>query len=257
MSLGGAWARSSVDWCEANYVWSPHIAEFFNTLSSLAILALGVLGATLAWKRDFERRVFVAYVFMSIIGLASALFHATLTWVGQALDELTMLWAVLAFLFCILDSQNHDAKKPLYPWLPVVLVLVASATTILYFAIDRYFEMFFTVFTSCCFLITYVAKRVNDGVDNADQRRVFRIGVGAWCIGFIFFWIPEQLFCDWYVSRGYQLHLHAIFHGLSSIGPYAFVVYSALERYRHLGRRTKVTFYAGGLLPLFSVMNNE
>lgn len=247
------WAPSSVDWCEENYARSPYIAEFFNTLSSLAILALGVLGALIARRRHFEQRVVVAYLFMAVIGLASALFHATLTWVGQALDELAMLWAVLGFLFSIVESQNSDGDKPMYPYLPSVLVLVGAGTTVLYFTIEHYFELFFTIFTACCFLITYVAKRVNDGVDNADQKRVFRIGVGSWCFGFLFVWIPEQLFCSWYVGLGIQLHLHAVFHLFSAVGPFAFVMFCALERYRHLGRRTKISFYAGGLLPLFSL----
>ena len=49
---GGKYLRDSywgpvtanIDWCETNYAVSPYVAEFFNTLSSLAFVAAGVYG---------------------------------------------------------------------------------------------------------------------------------------------------------------------------------------------------------------------
>ena len=38
-------STSSVDWCESNYAHSRHIAELFNTLSSLPLLLVCVYGA--------------------------------------------------------------------------------------------------------------------------------------------------------------------------------------------------------------------
>ena len=42
----GYWGlpTSTIDWCEQNYAVTPYVAEFFNTVSSLAMVLAGVLG---------------------------------------------------------------------------------------------------------------------------------------------------------------------------------------------------------------------
>lgn len=49
---------STLDWCEENYVWHPLVAEFWNTVSSLAFVAMGLFGLCLSIgsARRFEPR---------------------------------------------------------------------------------------------------------------------------------------------------------------------------------------------------------
>ena len=83
-------APASEDWCESNYVVSPAIAEFWNTISSLRIIATGIVGLLVGLRQNYRRRFLVPSVMLVFVGLGSTLFHATLTYWGQALDELTM-----------------------------------------------------------------------------------------------------------------------------------------------------------------------
>ena len=57
----GYWGTvtSTVDWCERNYAFTPYVAELFNSASSLAMVAAGVLGIALH-RGVLERRFLLA-----------------------------------------------------------------------------------------------------------------------------------------------------------------------------------------------------
>ena len=86
-SIEGYWGvvRSSIDWCEHNYVMSSYIAEFFNTLSNAGMVVLGLLGVLLAWREELEARYMVINGTLFFIGVGSAMFHGTLTHIGQVI----------------------------------------------------------------------------------------------------------------------------------------------------------------------------
>lgn len=79
-SDAGPWGPHSapIDWCEPNYAVHSHVAEWNNTLSCLAYILVALLHAR-------SSTLFAFFVFMT--GTTSALFHATLWWWGQKLDE--------------------------------------------------------------------------------------------------------------------------------------------------------------------------
>ena len=91
----GPWGEHTapIDWCEANYAVHSHVAEFWNVLSCAAYL---VAAAPHARSDEAWLRVFA--VLLALTGLASALFHATLWWSGQKLDEFFENAAVIALL---------------------------------------------------------------------------------------------------------------------------------------------------------------
>ena len=53
----GYWGppTSSVDWCEANYRVTPYACEFWNALSSLAMVTAGAVGLV-RFRRTLELR---------------------------------------------------------------------------------------------------------------------------------------------------------------------------------------------------------
>ena len=79
-----------IDWCEANYAVSPHVAEFYNTASSACYVVAGLSCLRRARAHAPLRRdghFTLAAIAIILTGVFSAWFHATLTWRSQKADE--------------------------------------------------------------------------------------------------------------------------------------------------------------------------
>jgi hypothetical protein len=70
MVRGDMGGRSDADWerTERNYEHSPYVAEFWNTLSSLALVALALVGASVTRQMP-ETRWSASWLMMVIIGV--------------------------------------------------------------------------------------------------------------------------------------------------------------------------------------------
>ncbi|XP_032756682.1 alkaline ceramidase 1 isoform X2 [Rattus rattus] len=94
MSSIFAYQSSEVDWCESNFQHSELVAEFYNTFSNVFFLIFGPLMMFLmhpyAQKRSWG--IYGVSVLFMVIGLFSMYFHMTLSFVGQLLDEISILW---------------------------------------------------------------------------------------------------------------------------------------------------------------------
>lgn len=82
-----ALVASTIDWCESNYTTSYYIAEYWNSLSSLFITACGMYGI-------YKYPSFWLFGTLIPIGLSSFYFHATLSLLGQLLDEAFIMIAI-------------------------------------------------------------------------------------------------------------------------------------------------------------------
>jgi dihydroceramidase len=245
---GGA---SSVDWCEPNYVHSRLVAETWNSLSSLPLVALGLYGAWNARRQGLSTRFVLAFASLAVVGLGSTAFHATMLRVAQAADELPMIYATLIFLYCLRfrESAGVDAQGELSSMRRWRFGLGAASLlfTIVYFVEVEQFAPFIVTFTVATAAVTLWGLRV---AFLRPAPRVYRgflgFSAGAMVGGFFLFWIPEHvlLACDHPLQA---LHLHSWFHLLATASGYTLALWLAYHSLL-IGRRAP-RIELGPLLP--------
>lgn len=80
VSPRGFWGptTATIDWCEPNYQHSFYVAEFWNTVSNLLFVLLGLYGLRNSMQQGFEPRFHAQFIAVIVTGLGSAMFHGTL-----------------------------------------------------------------------------------------------------------------------------------------------------------------------------------
>tara|TARA_B110000211_G_C14012311_1_gene523755 strand:+ start:728 stop:1336 length:609 start_codon:yes stop_codon:yes gene_type:complete len=178
----------SVSFCEDKYIVSDYIAEYYNTMSALSYVIVGLL--------FYKTRLKKLSKIIILLGIGTALLHSTLRFYGQWIDELSML--ILSF-YIIKEIRQMRFGITTSEWYLLLLIFP-------YFLFERYFSYFFVVFSSLQ-IYTYTISRKNY---DECTREVYYL-IKAYLIVLILSsicWLGDQLFCDY--VQDYQLH--AVWH---------------------------------------------
>jgi dihydroceramidase len=243
--MEGYWSgrsvASSVDWCEPNYVVSPFVAEWWNTLSSFPIALGALLGLILLFVsgRRREPRFLVGYLVVFVVGLGSAAFHGTLSKLGQALDELPMVAAGLVFVYSVRFRRSPESPTPellavMRRWWGA-LGLYALLFGVAYFLIPAYFTLFILTYSGLILYLVLQTARVSFALaPRPDRRRWFLLAASSYVGGVLLLWVPENLIlaCEHPLQ---SLQLHAWFHLTSAFGSFAWLRWAVLDRVPELG----------------------
>ena len=230
----GFWGipTASIDWCEQNYAVTPYVAEFWNTVSSLAIVVAGLVGLS---TRRFAREIRVAFGLLVLVGLGSIAFHGTLRFELQMLDELPMLYLVTWLVWLLVET---GPEPRLGRWFPAVLigyVLLATAGATLNRG-DAQFLAFHLSFGAleifCLARVAWLALLP----ENRAVRRRFALGLAAYATG-IAIWFVDLKACQWVSvalpGRGIpNPQLHAFWHLLVSMGFFLLLGVVSFDRVR-------------------------
>jgi dihydroceramidase len=245
-AASGFWGppTSSIDWCETNYAQSRFVAEWFNTTSSLALVAAGLLGFALH-RRALERRFLVAYAALMVVGLGSIAFHATLRFELQMLDELPMLWLALVITFILAELGRPPgvrAGRRLAFLLAAHGLLVTALCTLTRGALQ--FACFQISFGSLEVYCLARAWRIGRSSTVPSARRLLAVGFAAYGVA-VAAWFVDLRFCS-FVGGVLPAHglvnpqLHAVWHVLVSVGFYSILLLIAHERLVVLGRQPTI-----------------
>ena len=236
--------NANADWCESNYVHSDHIAEWYNFLSSIPMILCGFFGVWMCARYRLEPRFWTCYTALLIIGVGSCLFHGTLTWWGQALDELPMIYGSTAYFYTVVEAEYAHTRRP---WLLYAEALYSVTFTIAYFTSPAFFPVFIAMYATAVCLILYQAARIHGAHFKSDdsaggrwQRRLFWVAAILYPFAFLLLWVPENALCPYYPALFRRLQLHAWFHILTTISPFCFVVYMTYFRYTIVLKRANV-----------------
>jgi dihydroceramidase len=245
----GFWGptTSTVDWCETNYEHLHYVSELFNSASSLAMVFAGMIGIVLH-RHVLERRFMLAFAMLSVVGLGSTAFHATLLFHFQMMDELPMLWLALVMVFILVENQPQPRFGR---WFPILLlchaVLITSLTALSKGSLQFY--LFHASFASLELFalgrVYFIHRRNQD----AMARRIYRLGMSSYALA-IALWLTDLRACPTLNVTLPSLGIpnpqfHAWWHILVSCGFYALLMVIAHDRLRTLGQSPQVRFIAG------------
>lgn len=178
----------SVSFCENKYIVSDYIAEYYNTMSALSYVIVGLL----FYKTKLKKLSKI----IILLGMGTALLHSTLRFYGQWLDEISML--ILSF-YIIKEIRQMRFGFTTSEWYLLLLIFP-------YFLFERYFSYFFIVFSSLQIYTYTICRKKYDEC----TRQVYYL-IKAYLIVLILSsicWLGDQLFCDY--VQNYQLH--AVWH---------------------------------------------
>lgn len=240
----------TLDWCENNYDISYYIAEFFNTFSSLSLIVAGLAGMYL--HRTFEKRFIITFGSLTIVGLGSVAFHGTLLFPLQMLDELPMVYAILALTYCCIEDRPYRRYGT---WFPVGIALYGLLTTIvMLFAGPDNHLLEFVVFQSsfACAVLTVISRiiKMYQGIEDADIKHLWKKTALVFAASYLFWNIDFRL-CDVMQTLPLGLwnpQLHAVWHVGAAVCSYMSALLVCHNRSENMGRRP-VMRWKLGLLP--------
>jgi len=253
----GYWGTrtSAVDWCEPNYTWSFYVAEFFNTITSLPAALLAFYGLYMTFKYGYDKRFLVVNSMVAMVGLGSAAFHGTLLYTGQILDELPMVYTSLAFLYAVMEMESE--KKPIYKYLAPGMLAYSAIFTGVYLYLPSFFIFFLLSYICLILTLVYRCSIIFRNPKTLTHQKVLIVlSICSYIGGFLFFWVPEILFCDQLQS----MNFHAWWHVTSTFGAFFLVVFSVFQRELHRGRNPQLnynTFAGVPLLPFVHIPSEK
>ncbi|KAF9359772.1 Alkaline ceramidase 3 [Mortierella sp. NVP85] len=255
----GYWGPpTSSDWCESNYDISFYVAEFFNSVSSISMIIVGLLGVYL--HSSFEKRFLLTFGSIAVVGLGSIAFHGTLLFPLQMLDEVPMVYSILSLAYCCIEDRSYRRHGT---WFPVSIALYGLVTTlIMMFAGPENHLLEFVVFQSSFTFVVLVVMshivKIYGSIKDAAIRRMW-ILCGAIALGAYLLWNIDFRLC--HVMQDLPLGLwnpqfHAIWHVGASVSSYLVTMLVCYNRAENLGRNPLIE-WKWSVLPYVVVKHDK
>ncbi|MFH4976092.1 hypothetical protein AB6A40_002801 [Gnathostoma spinigerum] len=233
----GRWFEyeSGVAWCESAFKYQtlPIVAEFANTVTNLPIIVLPLINVFMLRKyiSANNRIVLLPHLMLTINGVASTYYHATLNLFGQIVDELSILWLINVCLVAYLPIMNFYPDKLKSKVIQLRRAIICLTAVISAFCfVEPHINAFVLMAWSIPGLALIYFEAANSGISEVVELRSKIITL--WLIAVIF-WFSDRLMCDLWLFFGIP-YFHAIFHLLSSFAAYqAFIMFSLLDIHRN------------------------
>ena len=242
---------SNIDWCETNYALSPYIAEFFNSLTSLAFVVAGIYGIVQCRRTGADIKFTLCCIGIALVGVGSTLFHATMLRETQTADEAPM--GVVSSLFLYIMCTSHPgATKARKRNLATFLTIYTSAMYAIMFIFPEkawIFHLTLVWIVAACVIVMVQIYKEADGKEPAFHPRLqplieytIAFAIISWTL-----WSVEPLVCNSLLGH---LQLHAWWHlGMASA---CFCLLHSLISYRftHLGKAHELVDIISPRLPM-------
>ncbi|KAI8075664.1 hypothetical protein BDF21DRAFT_423415 [Thamnidium elegans] len=226
---------STIDWCEENYIVSPYIAEFFNTITNLGFVFFSLFGIYNVFRNNASKKLIVAYLGVMMVGFGSWFFHMTLQYNMQLLDELPMLYVA-----CIMIWQTFivDPISTIGIKLPIALAICSGTISYVYIIINDpvFHQVSYALLVFCIvFRAILLVGRVPNEYNTYEKPRL-QLLLWLAALGFILsfaIWNIDNIYCvslkSWRSTvstlTGSVSELHGWWHIGTALGVYYFIVF--------------------------------
>ncbi|XP_029466783.1 alkaline ceramidase 1 isoform X1 [Rhinatrema bivittatum] len=204
-----AYQSSEVDWCEENYKYSDHVAEFYNTVSNVGFFICAPLMMYLQhpYARERTLAVHLFWLMLIIVGVFSAYYHMTLSYIGQMLDEISILW-IIAVAYAIWYPRVHFPNfiKNRHHFITMVFITASVSTLVIFMKpiMNAY------ILNCTTFHVLYTLKLE---LKKCPDPRIHRLAVIAvfWWVLAITCWISDRVLCEFWRAINFT-YLHSFWH---------------------------------------------
>ncbi|GMH63482.1 hypothetical protein TrLO_g4017 [Triparma laevis f. longispina] len=275
-TIWGHWGKPTAEfnWCEKDYPegwW--YVAEPWNTLSSLLYCAVAGLAYTQN-REHLSPPLLLILLFIALIGLGSAMFHGSLLYSTQLLDEIPMSYLVFSAAHLLYSRGKNPPDNFFRRSMPYAVFFVATTMTAALWTVEDgwMYEVtrgFLTLsFTGCFIFIFCVGAKLAEEVETAGGNRddvtfLFELAFWSFVIA-IMCWIIDIMCCTHLHYLPYSFpypHLHALgWHGFSSFGLYFIFLTLAVHDCRvtrNLNVKVKFNQHSRFSLPVIELLKSK
>ncbi|SCU84838.1 LADA_0D04104g1_1 [Lachancea dasiensis] len=258
----GFWGKptSTIDWCEENYVVSPFVAEWSNTITNSAFVALAMYVTWSAYYQRLEKRFVMIGIGLGTVGVGSWLFHMTLRYEYQLLDELPMIYATCIPAWSIFSEEKsvlgnrHQVPSMLRQLVIAAIVFGAAAILTIVYLVYRDPTIHQTAYAILNVIVVFSAgylasKYVHDPLAKKNLRNTMTLSIVIFLTGYAL-WQLDVHFCSFWIfvrrrllhlPLGVFLELHSWWHLLTGSGVYFYIVHLEYLRILTHGRSEQYT----------------
>ena len=207
-----------IDYCEPNYYFTPYVAELFNTVTNLSFILSALYAFYQCRRFQLPSRFYAIATFILLTGINSALFHATLTWVGLKADETSenLIFVTLIHL------HRH--------WLVTTIHALLATIGVLFFHLLLFCELHIVFVSFVTIQHFYSRMAANPAIRRPFLRGFLLSLAGEAC------WIMDHVAC---AALGWQWQLHGWWHVLIGASIHQIFVVAVLVYGRQgIGRST-------------------
>ncbi|EME40939.1 hypothetical protein DOTSEDRAFT_74480 [Dothistroma septosporum NZE10] len=219
--------------CEEDYAVTYYIAEFFNTLTSLAYIAYGIHGI-----RRYKRQGLglfaepnLSYWALIGVGIFSGGYHMTLKYYTQMSDELSMhlsIGTLLHQVYTFNEPPNIQRRN-------TAIIVGVLVPFVIYHCVTDEFLMHVILFFIMSWMVAFrTRKLIRETVKDQGHRRQLRrlVSVASWTSMAAYgIWNIDVHFCPQVHHLKQQvgmpwavlLELHGYWHIMTAIGAYTFM----------------------------------
>lgn len=206
---------SMVDWCEPNYMLTPHVAEPANTASNVPFYTYALLLVMLfkSYSRHFGKGNIIVWFFLLTVGICSTIFHATLSFGGQLLDQVSILWLIMVAsslwipqrllpVFC--RNKPNVTRLFFFIW-TVIISTFAWINSTVYAIVIGILGIPITLILLC-------------EMHRTDSQRALKLGFRVLLISFLAgaCWMIDRFLCETWLGNEFP-YFHALWHFLSAV----------------------------------------